>query len=285
MKKTLSGLLIVLMAIGLAACKGGNEPPADTGSTTGGDTPVAQKTIKNAPDAVGDIVLKDGRAIAYYDGLTLTDEEKASAIAVIFYAGGDNDLGNRKLGVGLFEYAGTRSCYATNQNIMGGKTNAANDEINGLNNQNIIEADEDDYKTQYLSSSDFDSDHLDNLKYPAFYWADNYYDWEGVDIDYEYSNPAALCHDWYVPAIKELTALLNKHAIINKAFDKISNTADKFGNKAYWSSTTENVHYGTTTTEYDYYNAWIQSLYNSTVNNPESIEKYRSYAVRAIRAF
>jgi len=282
MKKLLLTVAAILAIAFISGCSGS---PDDNGGGSKNTKIITQKTIKDAPDAVGDIVLKDGRAIAYYDGLTLTDEEKASAIAVIFYAGGDNDLGNRKLGVGLFEYAGTRSCYATNQNIMGGKTNAANDEINGLNNQNIIEADEDDYKTQYLSTSDFDSDHLDNLKYPAFYWADNYYDWEGVDIDYEYSNPAALCHDWYVPAIKELTALLNKYAIVNKAFDKITNNADKFGNKGYWSSTTTNVHQTDSNTEYDYYNAWMQSLYDSTIEAPLSVPKESSRAVRAIRAF
>lgn len=54
------------------------------------------------PHSVGDIVLKDGTFIPYSKDLTLTDEQKANAIAVIFYAGNRSDtLGARTLGVGL----------------------------------------------------------------------------------------------------------------------------------------------------------------------------------------
>ncbi|MBQ3687322.1 MAG: hypothetical protein II932_05785, partial [Treponema sp.] len=49
---------------------------------------------KAAPDAVGDIVFNDGSAEPYSASLTLTDEQKAAAVAVIF------DAANKK-GVGL----------------------------------------------------------------------------------------------------------------------------------------------------------------------------------------
>lgn len=53
------------------------------------------------PHSVGDIVLKDGTFIPYSKDLTLTDEQKKNAIAVIFYAGNRSDtLGARTLGVG-----------------------------------------------------------------------------------------------------------------------------------------------------------------------------------------
>ncbi|MBO4532745.1 MAG: hypothetical protein J5726_03510 [Treponema sp.] len=259
-----------------------------SGSGGGNETPaVTQKTIKNVPDAIGDIVLKDGKAIAYYDGLTLTDAEKADAIAVIFYAGGDNELGSRKLGVGLYEYCHTRSYYAQNSNTTGRKTNDANDETNGLNNQKVME-NYDDYKTQFIS--DFDSDHLDNLDYPAFYWTGNYYDWDGVDIPWDESNPNALCKNWYVPATKELKKLLEQSTIVNKAFAKISDTADKFtetGYKSYWSSTTDNNPTNSISPE-KYENAYyfiLEPQATTKVQGPYSIKKDSALAVRAVHAF
>jgi hypothetical protein len=290
---------ILAIALLLTGCPGSPKDEENTGGNSGSgsgaggsgggnETPaVTQKTIKNAPDAIGDIVLKDGKAIAYYDGLTLTDAEKADAIAVIFYAGGDNELGSRKLGVGVYEYYHTRSYYAQNSNTTGRKTNEANDETNGLNNQKVME-NYNDYKTQYIS--DFDSDHLDKLNYPAFYWTGNYYDWDGVDIPWDESNPNALCKNWYVPATKELKKLLEQSTIVNKAFAKISDTADKFpetGYKSYWSSTTDNTPTNSITPE-KYENAYYFTLEpqaSTKVQGPISIKKDSALAVRAVHAF
>ncbi len=279
MKKLLFTVAAILAIAFISGCSGS---PDDNGGGSKNTNTITQKTIKDAPDAVGDIVLKDGKAIAYYDSLTLTDQEKADAIAVIFYAGGNSELGNRILGVGLYEYYHTRSYYTKDSNTSGTKFNAANDETNGLNNQQVME-NYSDYKEEYqLDFEDFDD--FDNSKYPAFHWAENYYDWEGVDIPWD-NNPNALCKNWYVPAKKELSALLKKNAVINKAFDKISNNAVKFGNKSYWSSTTANIHYVLDSYDNDYYYAWIQGINNSNVQEPEPIEKERSFAVRVIRAF
>ena len=66
------------------------EPPV---TYIGSKTPTETK-------AVGDIVFTDGSASPYND--ELTDEQKAAAIAVIFYVGDENDtLGAKTLGVGL----------------------------------------------------------------------------------------------------------------------------------------------------------------------------------------
>ena len=58
---------------------------------------------KSRPDSVGDIVFADGTATAWREGLTLTEEQKKAAVAVIFYAGtGCSNGGERRvLGVGL----------------------------------------------------------------------------------------------------------------------------------------------------------------------------------------
>ena len=58
---------------------------------------------KPHPDTVGDIVFADGTAMAWREGLSFTDEQKAAAIAVIFYVGAEcsNDGRKRMLGVGF----------------------------------------------------------------------------------------------------------------------------------------------------------------------------------------
>ncbi|MBO7421150.1 MAG: chitobiase/beta-hexosaminidase C-terminal domain-containing protein, partial [Spirochaetaceae bacterium] len=58
---------------------------------------------KNTPDAVNDIVFKNGTAVAYSTDLYFTDEVKADAVAMIFYKGTEcsNDGSTRTLGVGL----------------------------------------------------------------------------------------------------------------------------------------------------------------------------------------
>ena len=61
---------------------------------------------KLSPDAVGDIVFKDGTAMAYSDIASITDAQKEAAIAVIFYKdtglnNGDDSTTERLLGVGL----------------------------------------------------------------------------------------------------------------------------------------------------------------------------------------
>ena len=120
------------------------EPPV---TYIGSKTPTETK-------AVGDIVFTDGSASPYTE--ELTNEQKAAAIAVIFYVGDENDtLGAKTLGVGLITERtngmGLQWClsdavaYDSNdyaKNMDDGKANT--DEIAGL------------------------SDYGDGTKYPAF---------------------------------------------------------------------------------------------------------------------
>ncbi|MBQ8013994.1 MAG: hypothetical protein IJ257_06335, partial [Treponema sp.] len=55
---------------------------------------------KSRPDSVGDIVFVDGTTTAWREGLTLTEEQKMAAVAVIFYVGTEcsNDSASRTLG-------------------------------------------------------------------------------------------------------------------------------------------------------------------------------------------
>ena len=64
-----------------------------------------QVATKAKPDAVGDIVLNDGTAVAFENAGKMTKSQKDKAMAVIFYVGTEcsNDGRKRTLGVGLHE--------------------------------------------------------------------------------------------------------------------------------------------------------------------------------------
>lgn len=56
----------------------------------------------NSTYAVGDVVLSDGKVVKKASVSNMTDEQKAAAVAVIFYAGdSEGTLGEKVLGVGL----------------------------------------------------------------------------------------------------------------------------------------------------------------------------------------
>lgn len=86
----------------------------------------------NEAKSVGDIVFKDGTATSYSANLTLTDEQKAAAVAVIFYVGtgdatigsNENILGRKTLGVALknssTEQPPTKYQWAKRKNESGG---------------------------------------------------------------------------------------------------------------------------------------------------------------------
>ena len=89
---------------------GGNKVTSIPKGSTGNKTLYAHCTWKwigtknpTTAKAVGDIVFSDGSATAYTSELTLTDEQKSKAVAVIFYVGTEcsNDSASRTLGVGL----------------------------------------------------------------------------------------------------------------------------------------------------------------------------------------
>lgn len=55
--------------------------------------------LPSAAKAIGDIVFADGSATPYTEGLVLSDLQKSKAETVIFYIGGNKDVGERVLGV------------------------------------------------------------------------------------------------------------------------------------------------------------------------------------------
>ena len=149
--------------------------------------------------AVGDIVFSDGSATPYTRGLKLDHEQKASAVAVIFYTGSSLGYNYRTLGVGLAQGNSAwckSSAEAYNENI------------------NSIQCSSSGSEDLYFSGDMDGSDNLEQMasygigdttgngaadKYPAFYFAKNYKDKTGSHVsgtDYETG--------WYLPTVAEL---------------------------------------------------------------------------------
>ena len=196
---------------------------------------------KTAPDAVGDIVFNDGSAIAYTDGLTLTADQKAAAVAVIFYVGtelndGDDTTTSRTLGVGLKQQTGLAWCTsdanANSVNIStiqcmpsGGSEGAYTFETtadkNGSDNLSQIGT--------YLSSNSSSDDTGTEANYPAFYFAKNYASSSG-----NISKNSTFAENWYLPSFAELVVLYNSKSTVNGVLSLCEGTS--FGSTGYWTS-------------------------------------------------
>ncbi len=239
---------------------------------------------KSKPDAVGDIVFTDGSATPYSADLTLTDAQKAAAIALIFYKGtglnsGDDTTTSRTLGVGLKHYTkngldGLAWCLdsaaAYSKNITTIQCPASGDagaltftgDRNGSDNLEQIEA--------------FDGvdDTATAANYPAFYFAKNYSDTATniAGTDYE--------SGWYLPSIAELFQIYANGKGENKVFDIDAASealgGDKFGTSCYWSSS-QYASYDDMSYQLSFYNEGLDGYY------------YKDYdlasCVCAVRAF
>ena len=171
--------------------------------------------------AVGDIVFNDGSATPYSEDLTLTDDEKNAAIAVIFYAGSASDtLGAKTLGIGLAQKRGglawcLDSANAYNVNI----TTIQESDKDGSDNLSQI--------GEFLDNND-DTDTAD--KYPAFYFAKNYASQTGSNV-----SGTDYADGWYLPSIAELQKIYDILSTVNNALPACGGTTfDTDG--VYWSS-------------------------------------------------
>lgn len=175
--------------------------------------------------AVGDIVFIDGSATPYSENLTLTNEQKAAAVAVIFYAFGASDvLGAKTLGVGLKNTAGSgnqlmwaprgTTGYTTNftkiqctPSTMGtGLAQTANftGDLDGSDNWAEICAVD---KTAAANAA---------TNYPAFNWCNNYATTYSLTGDY--------ASGWYLPTVAELSMMYRAKSAVNAAIEKAGGT-------------------------------------------------------------
>lgn len=221
MKKLIILLLASLFVF--AACSNGN-----TGGGTQTITYIGTKAPGEAKE-VGDIVFNDGSATHYTSQLTLTDEQKTAAIAIIFYKGTDLNSENdtttiRTLGFGLKHGAGLKWC-TSDANAYGKdlKTINSNDK-NGSDNLTQI--------ATFLSnpSNNTTNDTEISEKYPAFYFAINYSN-TATNLGSTYAS------GWYLPSKSELYQIYEN----GKVFDIYAASdlcgGDGFGTLRYWSST------------------------------------------------
>ncbi|MBR0495608.1 MAG: InlB B-repeat-containing protein [Treponema sp.] len=265
---------------------GGNKVTSIPKGSTGNKTLYAHCTWKwigtknpTTAKAVGDIVFSDGSATAYTSGLTLTSEQIAAAVAVIFYAGSASDtLGAKTLGVGLQNATGdgnTRSWAP--ENTTGYTTNFT--DIQCTQSETAPSDDTAYYsytsstKTYYVTG-DFDgSDNWEKVcaadstasenaatNYPAFNWVNNYGN----------SLTGDMATGWYLPSVVELRILYDNKDTVNSALEKAGGTKIDIG---YWSSS---QYASNNITAWDVYFA-NGSLYS----NP----KYADISVCAVRAF
>ncbi len=180
--------------------------------------------------AVGDIVFNDGSAIPYTSGLTFTNEEKAAAIAVIYYAGNSGDvLGAKTLGVGLKNTSNLAWCL----DDADGYSKSIDAIKCSLTNTSALEADFDgdidgSDNWQALCNVVSDEDAID--MYPAWEWVNSY--------KTKYSLTGTYANGWYLPSIAELCVLYRavkaESSLINAALEASGGT--KISNDDYWLS-------------------------------------------------
>ena len=184
-------------------------------------TPYIGTKSPSETKAVGDIVFNDGSATPYSKNLTLTDEQRSKAIAVIFYVGtelnsSDDTDRSRTLGVGLTHSSGLAWCTedsnACNTSITtiqcpangsAGKLVFTGDK-NGRDNLSQIGA--------FLVTNGKTDDTSTEAKYPAFCFAKKYSSYEGNHV-----NGTDYANGWYLPTIAELFQIWKNKEIIDAA--------------------------------------------------------------------
>lgn len=227
---------ILALAFCLASCKANaDDDPTTTG---GGDTPATAYIGTKAPSeakAVGDIVFSDGSATAYTSELTLTDEQKSKAVAVIFYAGSASDtLGAKTLGVGLQNATGSGNTLrwarftSSDDKAEGSSTDITAIQCTPVGDEAATATFSGDLdgsdNWQALCNAVNDEDTSGN--YPAWEWVNAYATTANLTDDY--------ASGWYLPTVAELSMLYRAKDTVNSALEKAGGT--KIADAYYWSS-------------------------------------------------
>ena len=251
--------------------------------------------------AVGDIVFDDGSATPYAAGLTLSDAQKARAIAVIYYTGsgsaGTYDLGEKTLGVGIKEWKYNQSLRlngSSNSTTPKWSINAPSDSTASPTEKGadkvivpndhgpIIEA----HKKNGLLTLALMKENVAEYNVapgiipdsPIFYWAEHY--GEGSDkIAGNTALSAPYNSGWYLPGQVELRAIYVNKTTINSALDAIGSSAVKIAVGSTFNDDANIYHCATGT-------GVIYGVNLSTEEGGTS-SSWRGYAwsVRAVRLF
>lgn len=178
------------------------------------------------PYKVGDIVLNDGSSIAYTPELTLTGQQKAKAIAVIYKV-----EGGKAYGVGLVQ--NTKGLAWCLNSAKGFETKISAIECTpGASGRNMTFTGDTDGSDNFAKIGEAlgnNDDTNDLSKYPAFEFAINYKDKAGSHV-----KGTAYETGWYLPALSELLDIWLEKKTVNAA-SKICGGSE-FANRWYWSS-------------------------------------------------
>ena len=230
MKKNLFSMLVIsvlaLAFVGCANSTGENNAGGSTGESTGGSEILGTKA-PGVAKAVGDIVFNDGSATPYTAELTLSDEQKDAAIAVIFKVDG-----GKTLGVGLKHNRSglawcTKDAKAYNTNIKTIQCPATGSAGNLTFTGDTDGSDNLEQIASFLTTAELADDTTDASKYPAFYFAKNYKN-TATNLEAAYGN------GWYLPTVAELFDIWKVKETVDAASSLCGGS--QFGDSYYWSS-------------------------------------------------
>jgi hypothetical protein len=216
---------------------------------------------------VGDIVFSDGSATPYTADLTLTEEQKSKAVAVIFYAGSASDtLGAKTLGVGLKNATGGSNNLAWAKNgVNGFSTNITAIQCKPSSEKAATAkfTGDLDGSNNWQALCDAVSDEETSGNYPAWEWVNAYATKNSLAGSYT--------NGWYLPTLAELSMLYRVKDTVNSALEKAGGT--KIADAAYWSSSQNSSNYSTA------WEVWFGDNYLLDE------DKNKTRSVCAVRAF
>ncbi|MDD5928855.1 MAG: DUF1566 domain-containing protein [Spirochaetales bacterium] len=248
MKKIFFFLFAAVMTACFISCINEYEYTIET--TYGPITYIGTKK-PNETRAVGDIVFTDGSATPYSATLTLTDDQKNAAVAVIYKV-----VGTDSYGVGLVHASDLAWCtetangYAKIETIACTNTGTTfSGDTDGSNNF-----------TQIGTALGQNDDTGTADKYPAFYFAKNYKDATGSHV-----SGTIYQNNWYLPSVSELYDVFSVKSSINPAITLCG--GNSLGDCSYWSSSQDNSSNNT---------AWTIQFQNGGINSSSkaSTEKH-----------
>ena len=219
-----------------------------SGGNPGYFTSYVGKKLPSKPKEVGDIVFNDGSATPYTSDMTITDEQKDAAIALIFYKGtelnSDDSEGNadtttiRTLGVGLKHNKSGLAWCLSGANAHDKKITTINCPVSGGSYTMTFTGDKngiDNLEQMGEFSGVTDTGTAEN--YPAFYFGKNYATSTVTNI----SASSDFATGWYLPSIAELKMIQKNRTNSTTGFnlDDLSEAlgGNKFESDFYWSST------------------------------------------------
>ena len=267
-KSNLVKAFAVMAIVAAGAFFVGCADPAGAGGSTGGSGTFGTKA-SGVAKAVGDIVFNDGSATPYTAELTLSDEQKAAAIAVIFKVDG-----GKTLGVGLKHNRSGLAWCTDDANAYNRKINTIQCPASGDTGNLTFTGDTDgsdnlEQIASFLTTAELADDTTGtdaDKKYPAFYFAKNYKN-TATNLEAAYEN------GWYLPTVAELFDIWKVKATVDAASSLCGGS--QFGNSIYWSSS----QYASADSV-----AYELNFLNGDWSGPNN-KSYSSNYVCAIRAF